>query len=253
MNKNTRWRQRKACQGLYYTAIETPMIRQEPIQIPLYKVELYDVAHWCPAFVSGTINIFCEDIEDFQRRWFKLETEEEPKERFLRSKNGEIVTDYYGNDPARNIVQHDLATVYAERTVILHSVSFGENEFSYDNMFYARRLELWFRWISFKGKYWRIASFTADGPCVKSILLRDGYREVDCDGNPFFENTLNAVTGGGRNRPDYWPLDFFSANRIVSIGFLESWLFRRKVLMEKDIRRFHITDKILERLFRNTM
>lgn len=253
MNMKTRWRQMEACRGLYYTAIETPMIRQEPVQIPLYKIELFDVSHWYPAFVSGTINIFCEDIKDFQTRWFRLEQNEKRKEMFLRSKNGEIVIDYYTSDPEHNIVQYDLATIFAEKTVILHSVSFGENDFSYDNMFYARRLELWFRWIAFKGKYWRIASFTADGPCVKSVLLRDGYRELDCDGNPFFENTLRAITGGGRNRPDYWPLNFFSANRVVSIGFLESGIFRKKALMEKEIRRFHITEEILDRLFRNTL
>ena len=243
---NIRWRQRKACRGLYYTAIETPMIKEEPVQIPLYKIELFDAANWRPAFVTGTINIFCEDIEDFQTRWFKLEQEDERKEMFLRSKNGEIVVDYYSNDPEHNIVQKDSATMYAERSVVLHSVSFGETSF------YAKRLELWFRWIAFKGKYWRIASFSADGPCVKSIL-RDGYREIDCEGNPFFENTLNAVTGGGKDRPNYWSPSFFSANRVVSIGFLESYLFRRKALMEKDIRRFHITGETLERLFRNTM
>ena len=110
-------------------AIETPMIRQEPVQIPLYKIELYDVSHWHPAFVSGTINIFCEDIEDFQMRWFKLEPGEERKEMFLRSKDGEIVIDYYTDDPEHNIVQQDLATIYAERTVILHNVSFDVTEF----------------------------------------------------------------------------------------------------------------------------
>ena len=126
---NTRWRQRAACRGLYYTAIEMSMIRQEPVQVPLYKIELYDASHWHPAFVSGTINIFCEDIEDFQTRWFKLEPEKERKEMFLRSKDGEIVIDYYTDDPEHNIVQQDLATIYAERTVILHNVSFDVTEF----------------------------------------------------------------------------------------------------------------------------
>ncbi len=251
MNMNIRWRQRNACRGLYYTAIETPMFRQDPVQIPLYKIELFDAAHWHPAFVSGTINIFCEDIEDFQTRWFKMENDEEAKARFQRSRDGESVTDYYTNNPEHNIVQHDLATVYAERKIILHSVSFLEPPFS---MFYVRRLEVWFRWIAFKGKYWRIASFTADGPCVKSVYLRDGYEEMYCDdGNPFFENTLQAITAGKRDQMKYWPPSFFSANRVVSIGFLESCFFRRKALMEKDIRRFHISGEVLERLFRNTM
>ena len=99
-NMNTRWRQRAACRGLHYTDIETPLVRQEPVQIPLYKIELFDASHWHPAFVSGTINIFCEDIEDFQTRWFKLEPEQERKEMFLRSKDGEIVIDCYTDDPS---------------------------------------------------------------------------------------------------------------------------------------------------------
>ncbi len=248
---NTRWRQRAACRGLYYTAIEMPMIRQESVQVPLYKIELYDASHWRPAFVSGTINIFCEDIEDFQMRWFNLEPGEERKEMFLRSKDGEIVIDYYTDAPEHNIVQHDLATLYAERTVILHNVSFGESEFSYENTVYVRRLELWFRWIAFKGKYWRIAAFTADGPCVKSFFT-DDYYELDCDGNPFFENTLRFMAKGGRDRVKPRPEDF-APNRVVSIGFLEAGTFRKKALMEKEIRRFHVTEEIVDRLFRNTI
>ena len=248
---NTRWRQRKACRGLRYADIETPLLRQEPVQLPLYKIELFDASHWHPAFVSGTINIFCEDIEDFQTRWFKLEPEKEMKEMFLRSKDGEIVIDYYTDDSEHNIVQQDLATIYAERTVILHNVSFDVTEFYCVNRFYARRLELWFRWIAFKGKYWRIAAFTADGPCVKSFFT-DDYYELDCDGNPFFENTLRFMAKGGRDRVKPRPEDF-APNRIVSIGFLEAGTFRKKALMEKEIRRFHVTEEIVDRLFRNTI
>lgn len=246
---NTRWRQRAACRGLHYAVIETPSFRQEPVQLPLYKIELFDESHWHPPFVSGTINIFCEDIEDFQTRWFRLEQDEEAKARFLRSKGGEIVTDYYTDDPELNIVQQDFATIYAEKTVILHSVTFYVNEDYCVNTFYARRLELWFRWIAFKGKYWRIAAFTADGPCVESIL-NDGYRELECDGNPFFENTLRSIA---RDRAKYWPRDYFSANRVVSIGFLATGSFRKKALMEKEIRRFNVTEDILDKLFRNTI
>lgn len=246
---NTRWRQVDACRSLHYAATETPSLRQESVRLPLYKIELFDASHWHPPFVSGTINIFCEDIEDFQTRWFRLEQDEEAKARFLRSKGGEIVTDYYTDDPELNIVQQDFATIYAEKTVILHSVTFYVNEDYCVNTFYARRLELWLRWIAFKGKYWRIAAFTADGPCVESIF-NDGYRELDCDGNPFFENTLRSIA---RDRAKYWPQDFFSENRVVSIGFLESGTFRKKALMEKDIRKFNVTEDILDKLFRNTI
>ncbi len=248
---NTRWRQRAACRGLHYAAIETPSFRQEPVQLPLYKIELFDGSHWHPPFVSGTINIFCEDIEDFQTRWFGLEQDEEAKARFLRSKGGEIVTDYYTDDPELNIVQQDFATIYAEKTVILHSVTFYVNEDYCVNTFYARRLELWFRWIAFKGKYWRIAAFTADGPCVKSFFT-DDYYELDCDGTPFFANTLRFMAKGGRDRVKSRPEDF-APNRVVSIGFLEAGTFRKKALMEKEIRRFHVTEEIVDRLFRNTI
>ena len=43
------------------------------------------------------------------------------KERFLRSKRGEIVTDYYSASPELNIVQHDAGAVYDEKTVVLEN------------------------------------------------------------------------------------------------------------------------------------
>ena len=45
------------------------------------------------------------------------------KERFLRSKSGELVTDWYDDNPELNIVQQDAGTVYGKRTVVLDHVT----------------------------------------------------------------------------------------------------------------------------------
>ena len=73
----------------------------------MYKITLYD--YNCNPICDGTIYFFTEDIENFQKRWFRLlgDHDEERKERFLRSKAGEIVTDYYSDSPELNIVQQD--------------------------------------------------------------------------------------------------------------------------------------------------
>ena len=55
-----------------------------------YMVTLYDKT--CHPTADWTINFFTEDIEDFQSRWLKLETDEGRKERFLRSKSGTFET-----------------------------------------------------------------------------------------------------------------------------------------------------------------
>ena len=90
----------------------------------LYKVTLYDF--WCHPLADGTESFFTEDIEDFQERWIKCGADKGRVERFLRSKAGELVTDYHEtfNDEELNIVQRDTCPIYDEKEFVLGNVYF---------------------------------------------------------------------------------------------------------------------------------
>ena len=71
----------------------------------MYKITLYD--YNCVSCTLGVAEFYADDINKFQESWFKLEDDEDRKKRFLKSLNGEMVTDYYSDSPDLNIVQED--------------------------------------------------------------------------------------------------------------------------------------------------
>lgn len=81
----------------------------------MYKITHYD--YNCSPICDGTVSFFTEDIEAFQKKWFAMDRlEESLKEKFLRSKGGELVTDWYSSDdPELNIVQQGQSAVYGEK------------------------------------------------------------------------------------------------------------------------------------------
>lgn len=75
----------------------------------IYKITLFDAN--CPSCTSGTASFFTEDIDEFEHNYFSDENVESnqleaQKQRYFRSKAGEIVTDYYSDAPELNIFQY---------------------------------------------------------------------------------------------------------------------------------------------------
>lgn len=218
----------------------------------MYKITLYD--NNCNPICDGTICFFTEDIEDFQKRWFRLldGCDEERKERFLRSKAGEIVTDYYSDSPELNIVQQDEEAVYDEKIVVLEDETFEVyNAYHWSEQYHVNQWTIHFRWICFKGNYYRIASYKANGVC--ELGLHNRWEDVVCYGNPVLENAVVY-------RPEYnfrldesqWPnpgFDRFSENRIETICWLTSAFFESEQELRDDITTFEVTKEIMGRLF----
>lgn len=67
------------------------MIKQK-----MYKITLWDSC--CPSCTSGTVSWFTKDINQFKLDWEQFEKDDTAKERFNKSLNGEIITDYYSDD-----------------------------------------------------------------------------------------------------------------------------------------------------------
>ncbi len=98
----------------------------------MYKITLYDCN--CPSCASGVAEFYADNINKFQKEWFKLEDDNDRKERFLKSLNGEIVTDYYSDSPELNIVQED-NDAKVLRTQSLH---FSNHRFALYNAYHCR-------------------------------------------------------------------------------------------------------------------
>lgn len=86
----------------------------------MYKVTLFD-GNTAP-YISNTFSVYCDDIDEFEKNWSEMETDEMRKQRFRRSKQGEMVTDYHSDAPELNIVQKDEnAKTLIERTIIIRN------------------------------------------------------------------------------------------------------------------------------------
>lgn len=218
----------------------------------MYKITVYD-QNCCP-ICDWTVNFFAEDIEEFQRRWFAMDgVSEELKDRFLRSKAGEVVTDWYDNNPKLNIVQRDKGTVYGERTVVLDHVTFeAHNIYDWPSKFHVNRWTIRFQWIRFQDEYYRIASYRADGVCTYNDFVQR-WDYVTCYGNPVLENTVKydpdcygRAVQGVEDEPGF---DAFWENRIETICWLTNRVFADEAELKRDISAFEVTEEVMDLLF----
>lgn len=177
-----------------YCSEEDDLVRNEDWwKITLYNQNLSPIA-------DGTTCFFTDDIEAFQKRWFLLLGNDanalQRKNNFLRSKTGEIVTEWYDDNPRYNIVQIDRAVSYKRKTVVLENITFKATNFwQWKSEFRIGRWEIDFRWISFRGEYYRIASFHADWVCRKRKHSGLQWDNITCYGNPVLENNTPFKAG----------------------------------------------------------
>ena len=157
----------------------------------MYKITLFD--YNCTTYTSGVAVYYTQDIEDFTEKWLKLEGDDNRKDRFMRSKNGEIVTDYYSDDPELNIVQkddscviyHDKSIEIKDRWITLY------NGYNWPSNLHFAELKVNIQYIKYHGEHLKIATYTAEGVCTENDfgLNEDAkYHNTHCYGNPVLIN-----------------------------------------------------------------
>ena len=215
-----------------------------------YMVTLYDMT--CHPTADWTINFFTEDIEDFQSRWFKLEHNEDIKERFLRSKSGTFETDYcVAKDAESDIVQQGMAMIYDEKRFTMSNVYFRiENAVgfsSYRSYLHADEMELRFKWIRFKKKFARVAKVKVEG--LTEFDGKHKFIAAKCWSNQIMERL------GDKNfDKNYDPCDSpekFVGNSFVNICYLPSRFFDSERKLLKDTRKFIASKRYLRDLFQD--
>ena len=168
----------------------------------MYKITLYD--RNCPSCCSGTEEFYCDNIDEFERKWLRKENDEATIERFRRSKNGECVTDYYSDDPELDIVQydgdaaiyHELKETWNDRTLELH------NSYRWPGTYHIKGAEIHLRYVCFKGVYMEQAAYRLEGICMESLFGDKKYHEVTCWGNRVLEHH-RTNPGYSDNQEDY--------------------------------------------------
>ena len=151
----------------------------------MYKITLFD--YNCASCTSGTASFYVDDIDIFEEKWSKLERSPERIERFRRSKNGEVVTDYYSDDEELNIVQEDKnAEILHEKHLLYHNKRMSlVNAYWWEGLYNVRDLDIHIRYVKFKGEYIKMASFIAQG--ISTYSMFDGekkFHRIMCFGNP---------------------------------------------------------------------
>lgn len=223
----------------------------------MYMITLFDMSS---SPVSDRVaRFFTDDIDYFERNWLPLcqkKGDLERIDRFLRSKAGECVTDYYTNFPWLNIVQKDQnAEILQEKLFVLNDVTFfATNAYGWQEQYHVDDWHCAFRWIRFRNYYFRIFSFKANGVCM---LCDDGkIRDVSCYGNSVLINSKKFIVEYDRGVPiiDH-PLTYedFAENYIETFCWQEDKHFKTEQDAVTDFQNFTITDDVLDRMFREVI
>ena len=223
----------------------------------MYMITLFDMSS--SSVSDRVVRFFTEDIESFEQNWIPLcqrMGDFDRIDRFLRSKAGECVTDYYTNFPWLNIVQKDQnAKVLHEKQVILKDITFfATNAHGWQEKYHVDEWHCAFRWIRFRKYYSRIFSFRANGVC---LLYDSGkIKEVNCYGYPVLINSVKFVVEFDRGIPivDH-PLTYkdFAENTIESFCWQVGQHFKTEQDAMLDYQNFTVTDDILDRMFREVI
>ena len=209
----------------------------------MYKVTLFDNA--TPGFCSRVVSYYVDDIEEFQRRWFSLEKSEDKKERFLRSLQGEMVSDFYTNEPELNIVQKDAnSKVYEEQTINKEDCYvIAVNGYGCKTKFHVEDMKINIRWIQFQDKYLKIAMFSTKG--MTALRFENEYYQVLCYGNRVLEKNFVSTVYCSDSPKE------FAEDTVSSIASAVINTFTTEEDLVKDIAYATITDKEMERLLKD--
>ena len=189
----------------------------------MYKITLYD--YNCSPLCDGTTSFFIDSLEDFEKHWMAHAcVDDDTKDRYVRSKSGENVTDYCTDDPKYNIVQKDdSAVVLFEREYSYSDKTFALfNAYGCESNVYAKHAEIKLRYIKFNKCYYLIGQYQLLGVCAKEQRIdlygcETGWRACNVWGNPIllseYTNKEPWIDQDGKRRLDY-PKEQFVDDKI---------------------------------------
>ncbi|MDE7476748.1 MAG: hypothetical protein K2M91_02170 [Lachnospiraceae bacterium] len=187
----------------------------------MYKVTLYD--YNCVSCTSGVAEFFADDINKFQESWFKLEDDEDRKKRFLKSLNGEMITDYYSDSPDLNIVQEDKDA----KILKTDKLCFANKKFTLINGYGCTgdievlNAEFLIRHIKFQNDFLIVGKYRLSGVARVDSFIQ-GFRQQYVYGNCVLKTQYHSYVEFERGKPLYNVRDFsnFKDDVIESICYI---------------------------------
>ena len=257
------------------------------MQKKLFKITLCDRCY--PAWADMPLLLFTEDIEGFQRRWVPLEKafwnsfygidgfdEDEKDEyvlrlkdretrlanrrfqsnakKFYRSKSGRIVS-LYRNKPEYNIVQATTSTIYVEKNFVVKDAWFTHTSlYDYWSHFHVDQWAIRFRWISFRGEYFRIASYRAEGVCQFDLEPKRLWQVENKGHNAVYEISSPYAPDNGEWEQDDTSMrnssfQDFAKNTVATIADTVAKKYETESELLADAESFTITEGIMTDLF----
>lgn len=155
----------------------------------MIKITLFDAC--CASCTSGTACFFVDELAEFEMPWLAQTTNVEQIERFERSKNGGLVTDYYTGDTELNIVQIDnnASVMYESKHVLTDCNIDILNAYDCASRIYAKQAEIQLRYIEFQGVPHLVGRYALDGVCKGDFFYKESpkrYRRLSLWGNNVF-------------------------------------------------------------------
>lgn len=169
----------------------------------IYKLTFFDKVSI--PFCSSTVSFFTDNPESFEQCYFYRSTtaqddkqvrtldNEDQYKRYQRSKNGEMVSDYYCNLPELNIFQYDETA----KIQLLKEITLKDQELTLYNVhncpgyFYVSDGWIQLATVKFKEMYHLIGKYHLSGLCQKPSFVENmdgnyGYQQFFIYGNPIF-------------------------------------------------------------------
>lgn len=152
----------------------------------MIKITLFD-ENLC-SVVSGTVSFFVDDdgLDEFEACWLNHpEIPYDKKDRYERSKAGELVSDDYTTSEKNNIFQCDSeAKILGQETFLLNDTMFKlHNFYDYASIIWAKEAGLIYRKIMYKGQYYLVGQYRLNGVCIEENAGKDYWRYCTNCGN----------------------------------------------------------------------
>lgn len=216
----------------------------------MYKVTLYD--YNCVSCTSGVAEFYTDDINQFKASWFKLEHDEERKKRFMQSLNGEIVIDYYSDDPELNIVQEDKnAKILRTENLRYENQKFTLiNGYGCNGDILVRDAAFSIRYICFQGKYVIAGKYKLSGVAQVSSFFQ-GYHHQNVYGNCVLKTQYHSHVKFEKGKPLYDVSDFsnFKDDVIETICYIPVKWFENA----EDMKNYNLNTEDLVMLMRDIL
>lgn len=212
----------------------------------MYKIQLFDF-NLFPSFVSGVVEVYTDDIDEFEEHYLKQSrATDAQKERFLQSKTGEIVTDYYSDAPELNIVQpveveilQEKQESYEDIEVLVHAGSLLEHYYCF------KKLVFDIRWVQTENKIKKIVRthgfdcYERESPSGKNIA-------IVVHGNPFWLVRGGVTVAGWVPPKEYECQDCCYGDEIESYVWHPVSQFATKEEYLEDLKRKAMTASQME-------